>query len=129
MNLGCYLDSDLQPPPPGCCNGGPGPSLGDAQVGGGGVGALVNGTVKPAMTSPRNGLPIFSDFFHQHLNTGVNNHYHPVCQFTLKLFFFRKKTFYLEKMLDRISVFCKLCRTLNLLLIKSLVITTKLTFI
>jgi hypothetical protein len=63
MNLGNYhLDSDLQPPPPGCCNGGPGPSLGDTQVGGGGVGALGNGTVKPEMTVPLNGLPIFIKF-------------------------------------------------------------------
>ena len=61
MNLGCYLDSDLQPPPPGCCDGGPGPSLGDAQVGGGGVGALVNGTVKPVMTSEKN--DVTKDFF------------------------------------------------------------------
>lgn len=34
-------------PPPGCCCGGPGPSVGDGQTGGGGVGALVSGTVNP----------------------------------------------------------------------------------
>ena len=52
FKLLCNLDSVRTLPPPGCWCGGPGPSVGEGQTGGGGVGALWSGTLKPEITFP-----------------------------------------------------------------------------